>query len=217
MIRAIDLTGHTYGRLTVIHRADNDKHGLTRWVCRCECGNEVIVSSSHLRKGNTKSCGCLNKDIITKHGLWSSERDLYNLFRSMYNRCYNTKQENYERYGGRGVRICEEWLKDPRKFVIWAKANGFKKGLQIDRTDYKGNYSPDNCRFVTAVENCRNRCNTVKLGTWNSLSSVCEGIGIQPVVDGKTTSKYQRLRYFIKVHGSLSGSCEYLKMERGVL
>lgn len=202
--KAQDLTGQVFGRLTVLKRVSNNKHGQSRWLCKCQCGVETVVIAGALKSGNTQSCGCLNKDVITKHGLWVSERELYNVYRSMRNRCYNIKQQNYERYGGRGIYVCSEWLSNPCKFVTWAKENGFKKGLQIDRIDSSGPYSPDNCRFITGKENSRNRRNTIKLGKWDCLSRLCEKLGIDVLVDGKTTKKYSRLRWFITKHGSLS-------------
>jgi len=79
----------------------------------------------------------------------------------MKTRCYNLKDKHYKDYGGRGIKVCEEWLNDSRKFIKWSLENGYKKELQIDRIDNNGNYSPDNCRWVTPKENSRNKRNIV--------------------------------------------------------
>lgn len=94
-----------------------------------------------------------------KHGLYREHKDLFNLWQTMKTRCENANRENYERYGARGVSVCEEW-KEAKNFVEWALANGYQHGLQLDRIDNNKGYSPDNCRFVTATENSRNRRNT---------------------------------------------------------
>ncbi len=210
MSRLLDLTGCSFGRLTVISRAENiGKH--TAWKCRCQCGNIISILGFCLTNGNTRSCGCLKSDTHKVHGLWAMGKDIYICYRGMINRCYHPKQQNYERYGERGIRVCDEWLNDPIKFGDWAKENGFKKGLQIDRVNSDGPYSPDNCRFVTAKENCRNRRNTIKLGGWGCLSHICETLGISVIVEGDTTNKYKRLCRFIKKHGPLSESLEHVK------
>lgn len=94
-----------------------------------------------------------------KHGLYWKYEKLFNLWQTMKSRCENPKRDNYERYGARGITVCEEW-REAKNFVEWALENGYKKGLQLDRIDNNKGYSPDNCRFVTPAENNRNRRNT---------------------------------------------------------
>lgn len=117
-----------------------------------------------------------------KHGLYREHKDLFNLWQTMKTRCENPTRDNYERYGARGISVCEEW-QEAKNFVEWALSNGYKKGLQLDRIDNNKGYSPDNCRFVTPKENSRNRRNTKLLtinGVTKSVAEWCENISISP-------------------------------------
>lgn len=160
----IDRTGQRFGRLTVIEEAGRDKHRNVIWKCRCDCGNESYVTTADLKK--TKSCGCWNIDAIiqrnTRHG--ASKRGsitkLYKVWAAVKQRCTNPKNKAYKNYGGRGVKLCDEWL-EYEPFEKWAFENGYAEGLQLDRIDNNGSYSPDNCRFVSAVENSHNKRNNV--------------------------------------------------------
>ena len=111
-----------------------------------------------------------------RHGLYKDHKELFNLWQTMKSRCENPKRENYERYGARGIKVCEEWH-EAKNFVEWALNNGYKKGLQLDRIDNNKGYSPENCRFVTATENSRNRRNTKLLtinGETKCVAEWCE-------------------------------------------
>ena len=170
-----DLTGRRFGRLIVVSRAENRK-GLTFWNCTCDCGNHVTVRASHLKDGGTKSCGCLNNELCShiastyrpglKHG-GKGER-LYRVWKNMRNRCNNPMAKKYRIYGGRGITVCDEW-DDYAAFRSWAIENGYQEGLQIDRIDNDGKYSPDNCRWVTNKVNSNNRGNNHIL-TVNGIS-----------------------------------------------
>lgn len=163
-----NLVGERFGRLTVIERVQNhikpNGQPTTMWKCKCDCGNTTIVSTGNLKSGNTKSCGCLSIDLITdlghksaKHGL--THTHIYRVWKLMRERCYNKKKDNYKRYGGRGISVCDEWIGENGfiNFYNWAINNGYDESLQIDRINNDGNYCPENCRWVTNKINMRNR------------------------------------------------------------
>lgn len=148
----------TYGRLTVVKRAESNRHGQTMWLCKCECGGTVTVLGTSLRQGATKSCGCLRREAtgtaFRTHGMCTTL--LYHVWSHMVSRCTNTRAHAYEHYGGRGITVCPEWRR-PEQFLKWAFENGYRRGLEIDRRDNDGNYTPENCRFVTRTVNVVNR------------------------------------------------------------
>ena len=121
-----------------------------KFLFRCECGKEFIARSNDVRKGRVKSCGCVNRrELIeknTKHGLW--KHPIYHAYQHMKDRCYNCKNQEYKDYGGRGIKVCEEWLNNSSAFCEWAMTNGWKKGLTLDRINVDGDYEPLNCRWV---------------------------------------------------------------------
>jgi hypothetical protein len=150
----IDMIGKRFGRLTVIEEIDDSKTKRPRWLCRCECGNKRIVRGISLRKGDTKSCGCLKKELAKKlseakvtHG--SSKTRLYRVWYEMRCRCYKKSSPDYPRYGGRGINVCYKWRKSFIPFREWAIANGYNENLTLDRINNESDYSPDNCRWVT--------------------------------------------------------------------
>ena len=141
------------------------------WLCKCDCGNSSVVSVSDLRRGHTKSCGCLRADMNTTHGVYNTK--LYRIWHEMQRRCNDHNKAAYKRYGGRGISVCNEW-DDPKVFYDWAMANGYKKGLQIDRINNDGDYEPNNCQWVTAKENCNNRQTNVTVELDGQTKTVME-------------------------------------------
>lgn len=103
---------------------------------------------------------------------------LRNVWSSMQSRCFDENRAGFHRYGGRGITVCEEWRYSARRFISWALENGYEKGLQLDRRDNDGNYSPDNCRFVSCSENCSNRGDVVRLADGRSAWLVARQNGI---------------------------------------
>lgn len=159
MIR-IDLTGNTYGKLKVINLAVDDVGKKKKWLCKCECGNEVVVSGSNLRSGHTTGCSqCQLREIQRKnitHNM--SKTKLYRVWNGMKNRCENPNHKSYIDYGNCGISVCEEWH-DSVVFIKWALKNGYKEGLEIDRINTRGNYEPTNCRWISRTENANNKTN----------------------------------------------------------
>lgn len=150
MPRLIDLTGQRFGRLVVVERVENSADGRARWLCRCDCGQSKTVLGEHLKKGRTKSCGCAKSESSSKrfkkHGGRNSK--LYRIWSNMKDRCNNPDCKVYSDYGGRGIKVCKEWIDDFSAFQKWALANGYKEGLTIDHKDNDKGYSPDNCRWT---------------------------------------------------------------------
>lgn len=152
-----DLTGQRFGRLVVIERYEQNRGGHARWVCRCDCGCSSVVPSDKLRAGKTQSCGCLKRErsseAHTTHG--GTGTRLYTIWSLMKRRCDNP---NDELYGGRGIRVCDEW-RDFSAFRQWAISNGYSDDLSLDRKDPNGNYEPGNCRWATDKEQQNNKRN----------------------------------------------------------
>lgn len=154
--KAVDMTGQKYGLLTVVERCGSDKYSKPLWKCKCECGQIAILPRSALIHGQ-KSCGCMQgvrTDILTPELLRVSHNNrLYNTWSAMRERCYAPRKQNYKYYGGRGITVCDEWKDDFKAFAEWAIANGYTDTLELDRIDTDGNYTPENCRWVTHMEN----------------------------------------------------------------
>lgn len=164
-----DLTGQRFGRLVAIERAGSDKHHRAKWKCQCDCGDIRAYCGFNLLNGKTRSCGCLKAENLRqrscKHG--KRESRLYGVWIDMKKRCYNPITHNYHRYGGRGITVCEEWLRDFQAFYEWAIAHGYDENAPymqctIDRIDNDKGYSPDNCRWVDAATQNRNKSNSKK-------------------------------------------------------
>lgn len=141
-----DIVGKSFGRLTVLDEYEKIPNG-TKWKCKCECGNEVYVYRGKLTTGHTKSCGCLNRSL---DGL--SDHRLYKTWWGIKERCGSPNSSNYSNYGAKGITMCQEW-EDFKTFYDWAMLNDYADDLTIDRQDSKGNYTPDNCRWITLAEN----------------------------------------------------------------
>lgn len=161
-----NLLGRRFGRLTVISRASNNKRGKARWLCQCECGRKKVILADSLLSGKTISCGCYRKEVaphnnLPKHGMTGTR--LWTIWCGMKSRCCYTKNIAFKDYGGRGIKICSEWLHNFSAFQEWALKSGYADNLTIDRINCNGNYEPSNCKWSTYEEQENNRRDTVYL------------------------------------------------------
>lgn len=163
-MRKLNLTGQRFGRLVALKEAGHNKGGRTMWQCKCDCGGEKAATTHDLRCGNTRSCGCIQRELSSwKFGI--PHKKLTGVYNGMKRRCYRKAEKNYEDYGGRGIKICDEWLgKNGReRFVLWALNNGYCDGLTIERIDVNGNYSPSNCCWIKPELQAKNKRNTIRV------------------------------------------------------
>lgn len=153
-----NLSGQKFGRLTALEYLAG-----SAYRCRCDCGEEITVSTDRLKNGATRSCGCLRREVSTKKAAKhnGATEPLYHVLSSMHQRCENPNNKNFKWYGAMGVAVCEDWkLKNYLAFKAWAIANGYRPGLTIDRENPNGDYCPENCRWITIQEQQRNRRNS---------------------------------------------------------
>jgi hypothetical protein len=153
-----NLTGQRFGKLVVVAFLWK-RNGYYVWSCLCDCGKKIRTKANRLIRGETRSCRCISSQSGKTHGL--RKHPLYTVWVGMRVRCNDAKSSAYENYGGRGVKVCQEWNDDFYMFYQWAINNGWQRGLDLDK-DIKGDgmmYSPETCCFVTRKENANARRN----------------------------------------------------------
>ena len=166
-VRAKNLVGEKFGRLTVSHYAGKSNSGVLLWACRCQCGKETVVFRSNLTSGGTRSCGCLQEEtyiicgqkssqkrIVLVDGVMSRNHPYYAVWAAMRSRCNNKRNPNYKDYGGRGIKVCKRW-ESFKKFVDDMGERA--EGLTIERVDNMKGYDPDNCIWATYKQQANNR------------------------------------------------------------
>jgi len=181
MGKIINLIGQRFGRLVVISKADSEKNGHTRWNCICDCGGTTTVRSSHLLSGDTRSCGCIGREMLSKmclkHGM--SETTTYDCWAAMKQRCVNPSSHAYRNYGGRGITVCERWMKFENFYVDMGEC---PIGLTLERKDNNSGYYHENCCWDTPKTQSRNKRSNriIKYdGKSQCLAAWAEELGIE--------------------------------------
>lgn len=156
------LYNQRFGKLVAKEPITLNHRNRVVWECQCDCGNIAYVESDKLKSGHTKSCGCLKseKTIIRNksQAIYNARHNrLYRIYYGMRTRCYNTTEKHYPDWGGRGIKICDEWLSSFANFQEWALSHGYRDDLSLDRIDNDGDYEPSNCRWATAKEQANNK------------------------------------------------------------
>lgn len=187
MTKSIDLVpGQRFGNVEVIrkHHTKIIYYGdrkVTKdfYLCRCKCGKEFIAYKHNLtrNKDRIESCGC------AKGSHHRSKTRCMKIFYGMRKRCYNKNCSDYKNYGGRGIKICEEWCSDYERFYDWAIKNGYNDSLTIERIDVEKDYCPENCKWIPRSEQSANRRGVVKVIYDNKLCTIKD-------ICAKTGKKY---------------------------
>lgn len=189
--RKLDRTGQRFGMLTVKSLFSYINYN-SRWLCLCDCGNETIVSGSNLQAGHTTSCGCYALSVLKKrsvtHGM--TKTDTYICWAHIKARCYNPKEKSYEKYGGRGIMMCDEWLNDFPRFLADMGERPSKLHT-IERIDVNGNYEPSNCKWATQKEQQNNRSNNNRVEYDGEIMTVAQ-------LSEKIKVKADKIYYYVR-------------------
>lgn len=155
MGKIIDITGQVFGKLTVLEKRGQNERSESLWLCKCECGKEVIIRGRGLRSGNANTCGyCLRCKRNYKHGGYKTLA--YKSWTSMKYRCYEPTNNRYKDYGGRGIQVCDRWLNSFENFLA-DMGERPSTDYSLDRIDVNGNYEPSNCRWITKMAQMSNK------------------------------------------------------------
>lgn len=193
----LDLINKTFGRLTVMSRAENRlmPNGDSRraWNCKCECGNEIVATTMDLRSGDVKSCGCLKAELDKAFGFKHGDNNtrLHTIWTGMRQRCRSENSADSQYYFKKGIRVYDEWDKDYLSFKNWSLSNGYSDELTIDRIDVNGDYSPENCRWVDMKAQANNRSNSKYITYLGETHTIQEWSEIKNI---KYSTLYMRFR-----------------------
>ena len=201
MGKLVDLTGRKIERLTVIKR-DGSQNKKALWLCECDCGNKIRVLGASLSSGNTKSCGCLQREVVQnvgqsnrKHGMYGTR--IYTIWADMKKRCLDKQDRAYKHYGARGISICKEWYEFDN-FYTWAKTSGYTDNLTLDRKDVNGDYTPDNCKWSTWKEQQNNRRSSRMITYNGETKTLSQWSDIRGIPRNTLTARINTLHWDIK-------------------
>lgn len=179
-MKSLDLKGKKFHKLLVIEKVQNQKH-KTMWKCLCDCGRITFASTSNLNANRVKSCGCLRNEKLIERSTSHNQRhtNLYEVWKTMKQRCFNPNNKVYKNYGGRGITVCDDWKDNFTSFYEWSMENGYKQGLTIDRIDNNSHYCHQNCRWTDRITQANN-------SRWNKHITI----------DGKDDTLANWLRFY---------------------
>lgn len=173
----LDITGKKYKMLIAIE-FDHMQGERAYWKFQCDCGNIIVARADAVKFGKIHSCGCYQRKLLDEggytktHGMTHSI--IYDRWQGMIDRCYRKTDKAYYNYGARGICVCDEWRHVFQNFYDWAMKNGYSDELTLDRIDVNGNYCPENCRFISVKEQCRNKRTNVYLAINGETKCVTE-------------------------------------------
>lgn len=180
MSKMNDLTGCRFGKLVVLEVAFH-QNGYVYWKCQCDCGNTACVRAANLKSGAVKSCGCLLHKPAYNRRHNMARTSLYNKWNGIKNRCCNPNSAAYKNYGGRGIKMCDEWRNAPDRFFDWSKQSGYNDNLSIERIDVNGDYTPENCTWIPKPDQAKNRRSNYSItynGKTQNLQQWCDELGL---------------------------------------
>lgn len=191
----MELTGKQFGRWTVLQFSHSQGY-IKYWLCKCECGTVKPVRQMSLTSGRSTSCGCYHReeaksigDRSRKHGDFGTK--LYGVWAGMKRRCNNKNTKFYEDYGGRGIKVCDEW-QEYINFKQWAISTGYHDGLSIERKNVNGNYCPENCIWIPLSEQNLNKRNTIRINYAGKLYTIKEISEITGLKERTISGRYER-------------------------
>lgn len=201
-----EIIGKKYGRLTVVCESASVKNkfgrNLRHFKCICDCGSELVVWIHNLRRGNTTSCGCKRTDTINAKKQTPETKRIKSIRNMMLGRCYNPNNNNYQNYGAKGIKVCEEWKNSADSFCMWWLETAYKVGgenLSIERENPSGDYCPENCTLIPRAEQAYNKGMSVK--NTSGVTGVRETCDGRWMATWREDGKVKNKSFTIKIYG----------------
>ena len=197
-MKSKNLINQKFGKLLVVNKSYSKNHKVY-WECICDCGKTCFVTTSNLKCNKIKSCGCLKVEKITNRNSTHNQRNtkLYEVWKTIKQRCLNPNNKAYNNYGGRGITICPEWQENFISFYNWSIINGYKEGLTIDRIDNNGNYEPSNCRWASRIIQSNNTRSNRFITINNETKSLADWCRIYNISYSLVMQREKKLKWDI--------------------